>query len=193
MTNSLPTPLGRPRTFIPEEALHVALDVFWQRGYRATSLDDLTAAMGLSRSSFYAAFGSKQEVLLAAVRVYVDRIYADIQACENKHLDPLKSVRAMLGVMADPDGDQRGCLLVNSITELAPHIPEMQELARAHIDRVVKLLASQLVQSGVTKTQATARAAALMSCAFGVAVMRKAGVRAEILSAMLRQMDDLMP
>lgn len=188
MTNSLPIPLGRPRTFVPEDALQIALDLFWQRGYRATSLDDLTVVMGLSRSSFYAAFGSKQNVLLAAVRAYVDRIYAGLQACENQHPDPIESVRAMLNVMADPDGDQRGCLLVNSITELAPHIPEVKELARAHIDRVVKLVALQLARSGIEKTQATEKASALMSCAFGVAVMRKASVGAKNLNATLLQM-----
>ena len=55
-----------------QAALQAALLVFWRSGYAAASLDDLTAAMGLSRSSFYGAFGTKHDVLLAGVKLYAD-------------------------------------------------------------------------------------------------------------------------
>ncbi|MGH6713346.1 MAG: TetR/AcrR family transcriptional regulator [Bradyrhizobium sp.] len=57
-------------------ALQAALIVSWRQEYEATSRDDLTAAMGLSRSSFYASFGSKQAVLMAAVQSYANEKFA---------------------------------------------------------------------------------------------------------------------
>ena len=51
--------MARPRSFDPDEALDLARDVFWRKGFQGTSLDDITAATGLAKPSLYAAFGDK--------------------------------------------------------------------------------------------------------------------------------------
>ena len=63
-------PVGRPRAFDPEQALARALEVFWRKGYEATSLSDLTEAMGINRPSLYAAFGNKESLFRKAVDRY---------------------------------------------------------------------------------------------------------------------------
>lgn len=65
--------MARPREFDAEVALERAMDLLWSKGYEATSLDDLCEATGLSRSSFYAAFGSKRQLLVSAVDRYTER------------------------------------------------------------------------------------------------------------------------
>jgi AcrR family transcriptional regulator len=61
---------GRPRTFDPDTALRQALDLFWERGYEGTSLNDLAEAMGIASASIYACFGSKQDLFRKVMAVY---------------------------------------------------------------------------------------------------------------------------
>jgi AcrR family transcriptional regulator len=63
---------GRPVVFDRQRALWAAMTLFWERGYEGTSFDDLTAAMGISSSSFYNSFGSKEELYCEATKSYLD-------------------------------------------------------------------------------------------------------------------------
>lgn len=65
-------PTGRPRTFDVDEALDVALKVFWRKGYEGTSIDDLTRAMGINRPSLYCAFGNKEQLFRKALDRYTE-------------------------------------------------------------------------------------------------------------------------
>jgi AcrR family transcriptional regulator len=73
-------PGGRPRTFVAEEALDGAVEVFWRQGYEGTSMADLTAAMGMNRPSLYVVFGSKEELFRKAVARYAERDMAYARA-----------------------------------------------------------------------------------------------------------------
>jgi AcrR family transcriptional regulator len=66
------TQLGRPRGFDAEVALEKAMLVFWEQGYEGASLTDLTAAMGISRKSLYAAFDNKENLFRRALQRYTD-------------------------------------------------------------------------------------------------------------------------
>lgn len=65
-------PLGRPRGFDADEALDRAVLVFWAHGYEGASLDDLTAAMGITRTSMYRAFGNKEDLFRKALQRYTE-------------------------------------------------------------------------------------------------------------------------
>ena len=184
---------GRPRGFDAEAALRIAVDVFWQHGYEATSLDTLSHAMGLSRSSFYACFGSKHALLMAAVQRYADGRFATLAARAAACADPRAAVRAMLAVIADVDGGTRGCLFVNAVSELAPGDAELVALAQSHTARVGALMTTTLRRLGCTEAEASARAGALLALVMGVTTLRKTGVSPPQLNALLAQADHLMP
>jgi AcrR family transcriptional regulator len=62
--------IGRPREFDVDDALERAMRLFWEHGYEGASLTDLTAAMGITRTSMYAAFGNKEDLFRKALERY---------------------------------------------------------------------------------------------------------------------------
>ena len=72
-TDSSPRRRGRPRAYDPDVALSRAVETFWAHGYAGTSLDDLSAAMGMNRPSLYAAFGDKRDLYLKSLAFYRQR------------------------------------------------------------------------------------------------------------------------
>ncbi len=185
--------LGRPRGFDAGKALRIAVNVFWQEGYEATSLDTLSDTMGLSRSSLYACFGSKHALLMEAVRVYADERYAALEQRITSCKDPREAVRAMLAVIADVDGGTRGCLFVNAVAELAPGDTELVAFAQSHTARVGALMEGTLRRSGLAGSAAAERSGALLALAMGVTTLRKTGVPPAQLLALLSQADHLIP
>lgn len=188
---------GRPRGFDPAVALRAALQLFWRHGYEATSLGGLTQAMGLSRSSFYGCFGSKHAVLMAAVRCYADERFAVLAGCAECHAEPRAAVLAMLAVIADVHGGSRGCLFVNAVAELAPGDADLLAFAQTHTARVGALMAATVARlpcltSAADGADVAQRAGAVLAMALGITVLRKAGVPACQLNALLAQAGRLL-
>lgn len=75
--------VGRPKNFDQQVAFHAATDLFWRRGYTATSVDDLLGVMSLSKSSFYAEFKSKEALYRACLKGYRQMIVC--------HLDQVRA------------------------------------------------------------------------------------------------------
>ena len=184
---------GRPREFDETTALARALDVFWRQGFEATSLDDLTAAMGISRSSFYGCFGSKQGALLRAIQHYSDQSYARLSAIAESEPNARKAVFKMLHQMANAHGGPEGCFFVNCMTELAPHDAKVIAHGRQHLDRLEDLFARNILHSVPGKTKAASKARALVSLALGATMLRKAGVAPARIEGMLAEAESLMP
>ena len=138
--------MARPREFDEEAALERALDVFWTRGYEATSVDDLCEVTGLSRSSLYATFGGKRELLLKTVDRYSDRRTPIIAAALVRHVAVRDAVAALLKDFIDQivaGTGRRGCFLGNCAAEL----PRSDRPAMAR------------VRAGMARTEATFREA----------------------------------
>ena len=184
---------GRPRGFDADAALRAALQVFWSHGYAATSLDALNDAMGLSRSSFYACYGSKHELLMASVQLYVDERFAALTAQAATNADPRLAIREMLAAIANIEGGTRGCLFVNAVAELAPDDDELVAFAQAHTARVAALMTATLARLGCPTEEAADRAGALLAMVMGVTTLRKTGVPTTQLESLLAQADHLIP
>jgi len=119
---------GRPLEFDPEAALEAAMQLFWTRGFEATSLQDLLDSMGIARSSFYQAFGSKQEVFLRGVERYRDWLAGELRRSmesADSGLDFIEdTLKSVAGDTKCADG-RRGCLVFNSAAEFGQRDPEV--------------------------------------------------------------------
>ncbi|MFJ9949155.1 TetR/AcrR family transcriptional regulator [Kitasatospora sp. NPDC091207] len=123
---------GRPRSFDREAALEQALRLFWERGWEATSVADLTAAMGIRPPSLYAAFGDKR----ALFEEVVSRYQGGHGAYASRALAEEPTARAGIARMlreaaaqaTDPDHPW-GCLLISSTVNCTS--PEVDQAVRA--------------------------------------------------------------
>lgn len=133
---------GRPRTFVVENALDAAMRVFWRKGYRGTSLSDLTTALGINRPSLYAAFGSKEALFRKSLERYANGPTAYLRHALD---EPTARgvVEHMLNGAARVATDPRnppGCLWVNAtLTSGTPIDPLSRELAAGRVAGQVRL------------------------------------------------------
>lgn len=136
-------PVGRPRSFDTDEALQCALQVFWEKGYAATSLNDLTEAMGINKPSLYAAYGNKEQLFIQTMELYDNRPNSYFySALEEDTL--LGMVEHMLMGAADQMSDKtqpHGCMLIQSAfasKEPTDLIKEAVETKRLRMGELVK-------------------------------------------------------
>jgi TetR/AcrR family transcriptional repressor of nem operon len=138
--------MSRPREFDIDAALDKALSAFWANGYEATSLEDLCGATGLSRSSFYATFGSKRKLLLRSVDRYVEHRTMRLAEILMRPVPVRAAFAALLAEFVDQivsGAGRKGCFLGNCAAEL----PRNDREAHAR------------VRKGLAQNEATFRAA----------------------------------
>jgi TetR/AcrR family transcriptional repressor of nem operon len=113
----------RIREFDTDAAERAAMELFWEQGYEATSVDDLVARLGIGRGSLYAAFGSKHALYLKALDRYRCEQMGGALAALDDPAAPLKPTlrRFFAALVEDSLGEppRRGCFMVNATTERA--------------------------------------------------------------------------
>ncbi|MCS5713274.1 TetR/AcrR family transcriptional regulator [Herbiconiux sp. CPCC 205716] len=129
--------MGRSRSFDEAMLLDAAIEVFWVRGYRATSLAEVSAASGVANGSLYQAFGSKRELFLAAYRRYCAQRAAVVESVFTVPYDGVQTtVGAYFDAIVDDclsHPDRRGCLMLNTVSELGTD-PDVARISSRTVD-----------------------------------------------------------
>ena len=183
------------------DVLVKAMGLFWRRGYRAASMQDLAAVMGLGHASIYNEFGSKHGLFVRVLRHY-DRVLradwlADLAATSSPR-------RAILGVFegavdaALVDGSRDGCLLVNTALELSPHDPEVADIVASAFAGTEAYFRSSIERGKaigeICGTVAGERTAgALLGLFIGLRVLQRSRPEAPLLRSILAQAEDMVP
>jgi TetR/AcrR family transcriptional repressor of nem operon len=116
------------------------MQAFWSRGYEATSLADLMSATGLHKGSLYQTFGDKHSLFVQALKRYLEDMRRQKNEALRNASTPLDGIRNVMHRMIDiADSDcecPKGCMMINSLVELAPHDAKVNEIMADHIQRM---------------------------------------------------------
>lgn len=185
--------MARPREFDEDTALDRAMDVFWRKGYQATSTDDLMEAMGIGRGSFYNTFESKRKVYLRTLDRYLTVLEEGGPYRMLRELEPgAPALEGLLGSYLDSVASEHGnhgCYFVHVAKEHRGEDPEVQKAIRAGIARMRGILTEHMKvarEQGLLPDHVDPAQAALlmMAIAWGSHVLIEAGVdRDDALSA----------
>ncbi|RUO41091.1 TetR family transcriptional regulator [Pseudidiomarina aestuarii] len=128
--------MPRPAKFIRTEAIASALQVFWQRGYHATSLKDLETALSMRPGSIYAAFGSKEGLFDEVLSHYAERSLTSLREKLLNRPSAMQGLREYLYSLAnlgEREPAERACMLVKTLLELATTEPQLSARADAYL------------------------------------------------------------
>jgi TetR/AcrR family transcriptional repressor of nem operon len=181
---------GRPRSFDKSIAVSSLVEVFWNHGYDATSIDDLQVSIGVKRGSFYAAFGDKESVYLLVLERYLQTITArrlDVLTQADKPRAGLAAFLRELGVFLSSNRG-RGCLLLTAIAQmptLTPSTASALTIASTEFLDIIRRAARNAVhaEEKVPQRSADALAAFVVSQILGLNAMARRGESAKTIQA----------
>jgi TetR/AcrR family transcriptional repressor of nem operon len=185
--------MARPREFDEAIALDAAVRCFWARGYEAVSVRDLAENMGIAGASLYNAFGDKRGLYRRALDHYVKNSFGD-RVNRFEQLAPREALRAFFKEIVErslSDPQRKGCMLVNSALELAPHDPEFQKVVAEVLVRVENffhdcVVAGQRTATITTSLPAKSLAGLLLSVLLGIRVLARCRPERQLLEGAAR-------
>lgn len=143
-------PMGRPRAFDMDTALHHAMKVFWKKGFDGTSLDDLQEAMGIGRPSLYHAFGDKRGLFLQTLKHYSQTVANTSVEQLHRFVDVREALAAFLGrAVTNVHEDSLGCLIgcvASSVNDA--EVREFMRVSAESVQTAVGQVLREAVESG---------------------------------------------
>ncbi|MFS8354808.1 TetR/AcrR family transcriptional regulator [Bacillus nitratireducens] len=173
--------MARTREFDEDQVLDAAMQLFWEKGYEATSLSDLTSRMGIQRPSIYSTFGDKKELFEAALRRYTMSRASDIRNRLQSHSSVKEAFSIFFADVVNEEyaGDlSKGCFCINTMVELAPHDERFEILTREH-QMYLAVIFQETIERGIqsgeleVNTDAKSLAQALIVALIGLTVIMK--------------------
>ncbi len=186
--------MARGKGFDEAKALSTAMQLFWEKGYSATSLQDLEEATGLLRTSIYNAFGNKRSLFKACFSLYIKRIEMALAETFEAAVTSRGAIAGwharVIGILTDPQ-TPAGCLVVFSVFEGEQHDQETKEMAASLFARERQVLTTAL-EEGVVRGEfarnldCAAMAGAISATTWGLVVLAAGGSSAEHLLGISR-------
>lgn len=177
--------MARPREFDEERVKEALMKIFWQKGYEATSMQDLVDATGLLKGSLYGAFGDKQALYMIALAHYDHtRMQAGIDMLNGEGSAREKITRLFDAVIEAAKAGEfgGGCLLCNASVEMAPVDSAVESSVKATIRRLQTALRNAIESALKPADDATTLSTVIISAYFGTRVLAKAGAPLQMIA-----------
>jgi AcrR family transcriptional regulator len=184
---------GRPRNFDRSVALQQAMKLFWERGYEGATFDDLTAAMGISASSFYNAFGSKEHLYQEATEAYMEAAGQWFAGELNADTDTKTAFHRLLSAAAREFTRidlPTGCMISLACTQVPPALACLRDTMAGHREAAQSAMAAR-IQRGIDEgdvpkdTDVEALAAFYSTLSRGLALQARDGASRAQLQAIV--------
>jgi TetR/AcrR family transcriptional repressor of nem operon len=174
--------MPRHKEFEEAEVLEKALDIFWSNGYNATSFQILTEGMCINRQSIYDTYGDKHTLFIKSFLHYTAKNEAVLKAYFGQDKPVLELLHTFFNTMIDEirtDALKKGCLVINSMSELVPHDAEAKQIVENHLDfflRTLQSLVARGISNGEISPAASSEALALhlVNTIYGIKTLGKA-------------------
>jgi len=186
--------MARPREFDETAVLEAAIQCFWSRGYEATSVRDLAEKMGITGASMYNAFGDKRSLYRRALDHYVEQSFGDRVGRFEGNFAPREAIGTFFDEIIErslSDKQRKGCMLVNSALEMAPHDPEFQRIVAevlVQVEGFFRRCAAAGQKDGTITTSQSAEdlARLLLSMLLGIRVLARTRPERGLLEGLMR-------
>ncbi len=134
--------MPKVKLFDENLVLEKAMELFWKKGFHATSIQDLVTFLGISRSSIYDTYGGKNALFDKAFKLYRTTSITGFSNFLNQQNNVKKGLRKLFEMAIEQsisDSDRKGCFVVNTTTELVPGDEKIQNILKENKDNFVTI------------------------------------------------------
>lgn len=194
MFKTMARPLGHKR----EEVIAAAMQVFWDKGYSATSMADLKIATGLNPGSLYASYQSKEDLFISTLEFYCDQSIENIETVLLRDFDYINSIYMFFKKFLEKsDHSDKGCFFVNTLIELSPHNPRVKTLLEKYTDKYINAFAMALTHAKEkgqipNSTDINTKSSQLMLTIWGLRVMQRSGICIDAATIIEQQLNSIL-
>ena len=154
--------MARTKEFDRDDVLKKAMNLFWKKGYHATSIQDLVDHLGINRGSIYATFDGKDELYQEAVTLYRTQNAVALKEFLLEYLSVKTGIRALMHRNLDQvkcDSEKKGCFIVNCTTEYIPTHTDAVNIVEENRSAFLKTVTAY-IQSGIDSGEVTSSSSA---------------------------------
>lgn len=153
---------GRPKIFDQQQALEKAAKLFWEKGYEATSLEDLITIMGIQKGSFYNTFGSKKKLFIDTIKLHDTKSFTEFRKLLSETDNPIELIKSLFLQFADGPATEhnKGCFAGNILAELVGLDENLTVDAKKYLKTLETIFFEQIKisqENGTLKNQTDAK------------------------------------